>query len=121
MVMQVTPAGLNIRSVYELVEVRLGIRLDFAITNSKTIGTASEVIAKNNPGRTNLTIVNLSSNTMYLSPLDAASSTNGILIGAAGGSLTLNYWDDLIQPTLEWHAVASGSNSAVFTIEATIL
>ena len=113
--------GANIRSVYELVEVRLGIRLDFAITNSRVVGTASEVLAKNNPGRTNLTIVNLSSNTLYLSPLDTASSTNGILLGAAGGSLTLNYWDDLIQPTLEWHAIASGSNAAVCVIEATIL
>ena len=121
MVMQAIAEGANIRSVYELVEARLGIRLDFAITNSKTSGTASEVIALNNPGRTNLTIVNLSSNTLYLSPLDAASSTNGILLGAGGGSLTLNYWDDLIQPTLEWHAIASGSSSAVFTIEATII
>ena len=121
MVMQQTPSGVNIRSVYELVEARLGIRLDFAVTNSKTIGTSSEVIAKNNPGRTNLTIVNLSNNTLYLSPLDTASSTNGILLGSGGGSLALNYWDDLIQPTLEWHAIASGSGSAVFTIEATIL
>ena len=121
MVMQAIAEGENIRSVYELVEARLGIRLDFAITNSKTIGTASEVIALNNPGRTNLTIVNLSSNTLYLRPLAAASSTNGILLGAGGGSLTLNYWDDLIQPTLEWHAIASGSSSAVFTIEATII
>tara|TARA_R110000824_G_scaffold20909_1_gene78419 strand:+ start:135 stop:500 length:366 start_codon:yes stop_codon:yes gene_type:complete len=111
----------NIRSVYELVEARLGIHLDFAITNAKTIGTSSEVIAKNNPGRTNLTIVNLSSNTLYLSPLDTASTTNGILLGSGGGALALNYWDDLIQPTLEWHAIASGSSSAVFVIEATIL
>ena len=120
----VTQGGIvreNIRSVYELVEARLGIHLDFAITNSKTIGTASEIIAKNNPGRTNLTIVNLSSNTLYLSPLDTASTTNGILLGSGGGSLALNYWDDLIQPTLEWHAIASGSGSAVFVIEATIL
>ena len=121
MVMESPLAGVNVRSVYELVEVRLGIRLDFAITNSKTIGTTSEIIAKNNPGRTNLTIVNLSSNTLYLSPLDTASTTNGILLGSGGGALTLNYWDDLIQPTLEWHAIASGSSSAVFVIEATIL
>ena len=121
MVTQGLVTNTNIRSVYELVEARLGIRLDFALTNSKTIGTASEIIAKNNPGRTNLTIVNLSNNTLYLSPLDTASSTNGILLGAGGGSLTLNYWDDLIQPTLEWHAIASGGSSAVFVIEASIL
>ena len=121
MVTQGIEQGTNIRSVYELVEARLGIHLDFAITNSKTIGTTSEIIAKNNPGRTNLTIVNLSSNTLYLSPLYTASTTNGILLGSGGGALTLNYWDDLIQPTLEWHAIASGSSSAVFVIEATIL
>jgi len=121
MVLAAIPEGVNIRSVYELVEVRLGLRLDFTISASKTIGTASEVIAKNSPGRTNLTIINLSSNTLYVSPINAASTTNGILLGAAGGALTLNYNDDLIQPALEWHAIASGSSSAVFVIEAVLL
>ena len=101
--------------------MRLGLRLDFKISESKTIGTASEIIAQNNPGRTNLTIINLSSNTLYVTPLNTASSTNGILLGAGGGSLALNYNDDLIQPALEWHAVASGSSSAVFVIEAFLL
>ena len=121
MVLAAIPEGVNIRSVYQLVEVRLGLRLDFAISAAKTIGTTDEVIAQNNPGRTNLTIINLSLNTLYLAPLRPASSTNGILLGAGGGSLALNYNDDLIQPALEWHAVASGSGSAVFVIEAMLL
>jgi len=121
MVLAPIPEGVTIRSLYELVEARLGLRLDFKISASKTIGTASEIIAQNNPGRTNLTIVNLSSNTLYVAPLNTASSTNGILLGAAGGSLALNYNDDLIQPALEWHAIASGSGSAVFVIEAFLL
>jgi len=121
MVLAPVPEGTNIRSVYELVEVRLGLRLDFKVSASKTIGTASEIIAQNNPGRTNLTIVNLSSNTLYVSPLNAASSTNGILLGSGGGSLALNYNDDLLMPALEWHAIASSGSSAVFVIEAFLL
>lgn len=121
MVLAPVPEGVNIRSVYELVEVRLGLRLDFKISASKTIGTSSEIIAQNNPGRTNLTIINLSSNTLYVSPVNAASTGNGILLGSGGGALALNYNDDLIQPALEWHALASGSSSAVFVIEAFLL
>ena len=121
MVLAAIPEGVTIRSVYELVEVRLGLRLDFKVSAARAIGTASEIIATNNPGRTNLTIVNLSSNTLYVSPLNAASSTNGILLGAAGGSLALNYNDDLLLPALEWHAIASGSSSAVFVLEAFLI
>jgi len=121
MVLAPIPEGVTIRSLYELVEVRLGLRLDFKVSEAKTIGTTSEIIAQNNPGRTNLTIVNLSSNTLYVSPLNAASSTNGILLGSAGGSLALNYNDDLIQPALEWHAIASSGSSAVFVLEAFLL
>ena len=76
---------------------------------------------ENNPGRTNLTIVNLSSATVYLSPMSAASSSSGILLTASGGSLAMNYNDDLVLPTLEWHAIASASSSNVFVIEASIL
>ena len=121
MVLAPIPEGVTIRSLYELVEVRLGLRLDFKVSESKTIGTTSEIIAQNNPGRTNLTIINLSSNTLYVAPLNTASSTNGILLASGGGALALNYNDDLIQPALEWHAIASGSSSAVFVIEAFLI
>ena len=121
MVLAPVPEGTKIRSVYELVESRLGLRLDYEVSQSKTIGTTSTIIAANRPGRTNLTIVNLSSNTLYVSPINQASSTNGILLGAAGGSLALNYNDDLILPALEWHAIASSGSSAVFVIEAFLL
>ena len=108
----------NIRSVYELVEARLGLRLDFKISSAQTVGTSSETIAANNPGRTNLTIINVSTTTLYVAPVNVASSSNGIILAASGGSLSLNYNDDLIQPALQWNGVASGSGSAIFVIEA---
>ena len=120
----VTPAifeAPSVNSVYQLIEARLGVNVAFKLTGTTSVGTADVQLVENNPGRTNLTIVNLSSNTVYLSPMSAASSSSGILLTASGGSLAMNYNDALVLPTLEWHAIASGSSSNVFVIEASIL
>tara|TARA_R110002020_G_scaffold152949_3_gene332037 strand:- start:1041 stop:1424 length:384 start_codon:yes stop_codon:yes gene_type:complete len=120
----VTPAifeAPSVNSVYQLIEARLGVNVAFKLTGTTSVGTADVQLVENNPGRTNLTIVNLSSNTVYLSPMSAASSSSGILLTASGGSLAMNYNDDLVLPTLEWHAIASASSSNVFVIEASIL
>ena len=120
----VTPAifeAPSVNSVYQLIEARLGVNVAFKLTGTTSVGTADVQLVENNPGRTNLTIVNLSSNTVYLSPMSAASSSSGILLSASGGALAMIYNDDLVLPTLEWHAIASGSSSNVFVIEASIL
>ena len=111
----------SVQSVYQLIEARLGINVAFKLTGTVSVGTSDVQLVENNPGRTNLTIVNLSSNSIYLSPQSAATTSSGILLTASGGSLAMNYNDDLILPTLEWHALASGSSSNVFIIEASIL
>ena len=111
----------SVNSVYQLIEARLGVNVAFKLTGTTSVGTADVQLVENNPGRTNLTIVNLSSATVYLSPMSAASSASGILLTASGGSLAMNYNDDLVLPTLEWHAIASASSSNVFVIEASIL
>jgi len=110
-----------VRSVHELIEARFGINVVFKMTGTTSVGTSDVQLVENNPGRTNLSVINLSSNTIYLKPQETASSSSGILLTASGGALTMNYNDDLILPTLEWHAIASGSSSNVFVIEATIL
>ena len=120
----VTPAifeAPSVNSVYQLIEARLGVNVAFKLTGTTSVGTADVQLVENNPGRTNLIIVNLSSNTVYLAPMSVASSSSGILLTASGGSLAMNYNDDLVLPTLEWHAIASGSSSNVFVIEASIL
>jgi len=111
----------SVQSVYQLIEARLGINVAFKLTGTVSVGTSDVQLVENNPGRTNLTIVNLSGNSIYLSPQNAATTSSGILLTASGGSLAMNYNDDLILPTLEWHALASGSSSNVFIIEASIL
>ena len=111
----------SVQSVYQLIEARLGINVAFKLTGTVSVGTSDVQLVENNPGRTNLTVVNLSSNSIYLSPQSAATTSSGILLTASGGSLAMNYNDDLILPTLEWHALASGSSSNVFIIEASIL
>ena len=110
-----------VRSVHELIEARFGINVVFKMTGTTSVGTSDVQLVELYPGSTNLTIVKLTTNTIYLSPTQTASSSSGILLTASGGALTMNYNDDLILPTLEWRAIATGSSSNVFVIEATIL
>ena len=110
-----------VRSVHELIEARFGINVVFKMTGTISVGTSDVQLVENNPGRTNLTIINLSSNSVYVKPQGTPSSSSGILLTASGGALTMNYNDDLILPSLELRAIASGSSSNVFVIEATVL
>jgi len=109
-------------SVYELVERQFGVKLGMAEnTEGTTIGTTAGVIAKNNPRRVALVVVNLSANQIYIRPAQAPSATAGILVPPNGGSITMNANDDMILPSLEWQAVASGAASAYYTLELMIV
>ena len=64
----------SVQSVYQLIEARLGINVAFKLTGTTSVGTSDVQLVENNPGRTNLTIVNLSANSVYLSPQSAATT-----------------------------------------------
>lgn len=104
-----------INSVYDLISKQYGAKVSVEDpTTNLSIGTTDLIIAQNNPRRIALVVVNLSANTLYLKPKAPATTTNGIILIANGGSMSLNFLEDLHLPAQEWHAIASGAASAIY-------
>jgi len=105
----------QIRSVYELIAKEYGAEVSAEDpADNLSIGVADLIICRNNPRRVALVIINLSVNVVYVKPGSIATTTSGIRLGAAGGSVSLNWQSDLHLPSLEWHAIASGAASAIY-------
>ena len=105
----------RVRSVYELISNEFGadVAADDPTTNL-SIGTADLIIAQNNPRRLALVIINLSANVVYVKPGSPAATTSGIRLAPSGGSVSMDWRNDLHLPSLEWHAIASGAGSAIY-------
>ena len=108
-------------SVYDLLARELGAKLAFRFGEAATADIASKIIARNDPGRVALIIVNLSAATVRVRPLSPASATAGIVLTASGGSVAMNWRDDAILQALEWHAQASADTSAILVIEVIMI
>jgi hypothetical protein len=76
-------------------------------------------VIQSNPDRLGLLILNLSTNTMYISITNGVSATDGIRLGANGGSLSLNVTDDGMIQTRTWYGVSTGAGSSVYVLELT--
>lgn len=93
-----------------------GGRFDATDTPAQ-VGTSSAVLVKNNPERVNLLVINLSVNTVYLRPNNPATTAAAIILAPNGGSFSTNLLEDLVLPSYQYHAVASGAASDVLVIE----
>jgi hypothetical protein len=109
----------NIGSVYDLLAARLGVRGISVRPNfsASDLDIASKIIAENDPARVALLVVNLGSSVGYIRPLGVPTSTAGIRLGASGGSMSINWQDDMALPALEWQGIAEADNSALFVLE----
>jgi hypothetical protein len=106
------------RTLADLVKERYGVNT-FSRDNPvvAAVGVTAIPIARQNPNRIWLTIVNLSANVLYVGPFADVAATKGIYLGANGGSLTINYLDDMELPGREWSAIATGAASAILVVE----
>ena len=106
------------RTVSQLLRAQLNLD-GFTRENpeSTVIGVAAEVVARNNPNRAALLIVNLSVNDMYARPRVAPTASAGIRIGPGGGNMVIRWDDDFELPTAEWQLIATGANSAYYLLE----
>jgi len=109
------------RSVYDLLARQYGVQVSTAQNPDATsLGTTDAIVARTNPRRVGLTVINLSVNNIYLRPLTPASASAGILLVPQGGSLTVTWQDDLALPALEWHGIADAAGSAIFVQEVLV-
>ena len=86
-----------------------------------TVGLTAARILTNNPRRVSFTLFNLSVNTIYLSLTAAVAATRGFRIAPNGGSLIVAYDRDFTLVCREWYAIATGANSAIYTLENYII
>lgn len=106
------------KTLADLLKERLGVdTYERVSAPGFQVGTSIISVARQNPNRVALLFVNLSANTVYLSPDGVPSSTHGIALGANGGFLALNYRDDMSLCGMEWAGIASGAGSDIFVLE----
>lgn len=79
----------------------------------QTVGNLVVKLLSNNPNRVGLTFINLGAQNAYLYLNGQVSSTNGIFLAANGGSIALNWRDDMTLITNEWDAIAPGGNTTI--------
>lgn len=110
-----------ITSIQDMLSERYGVR----VTSNEapagtTVGVAVGLVLPNNPRRLAFVLVNMSANAIYVSPDADCAATHGIVLVPNGGTLALNYREDLILPSLNWYAIAAGAGSALYWLEAVI-
>lgn len=103
-------------ALQQYVEDLVGGQFTVQIT-MPTIGTVPTKVVGNNFERMALTIINTGSVSLLLSPLVSVAAAQGIILGAAGGSLSVNARDDLILPGWEWWGLGSGGTPTTLVIE----
>ncbi len=84
------------------------------------VGVVVGQLLKQNANRIFVIVVNLSPNTISTSPDGVPSATHGITLGPGGGSLIMNFRDDLDLVGLEWAAIATAAGSDVLVVEGLI-
>ncbi len=84
---------------------------------SVVIGVTAEIVARNNPNRAALLIVNLSTDDMFARPRLAPSAIAGIRLGPSGGALVVRWDEDFELPTAEWQLIADLAASPYYLLE----
>ena len=112
----------TIKSLGDYLRAKFGAEVTYNINPVvSSVGTTATEVARHNPRRMGLTIVNLSSNILYVAPDNNVSATRSVLLPSNGGGLSLSADDDFILPMVNWFAVASGASSAVFVVEVVLV
>ena len=112
----------QIQTVQDMIRAEYGVDCTVFTNREQTqVTTADRVIAKQNPKRLGLVVVNLSANIVYIRPIAAASATEAIQLNASGGMVSMNVHDDFVLPTMEWHGLGAAVNLAILVIEVCII
>lgn len=76
-------------------------------TTLNLVALTTVEIAKGDPERVSLTLINMGSDAIFVAPSSRiASNLQGILLSPSGGFLIMTMRDDFVLPILSWHARA---------------
>lgn len=81
-----------------------------------TVGTDVQELLGGDPERVQVVVVNLSANTVFIGWRSNVSATNGIRLGANGGSASFNADDDATLPSRQLFGVASAIGSQIYML-----
>ena len=107
------------KTIRDLLLARLGApTTPFTNRAGSSVGTTAALVLRNDPSRIAFLFVNLSLNTIFLTPVGVPSSTNGIALAASGGSVMVLWEEDGEMTAWEWRAVATAAASTFLALEA---
>lgn len=108
-------------NVHELLEKVYEVKTTYEINPEvDEVGVAKVRFLPYNPRRLSFVVCNLSANNIFIAPESTVSVTRGILLVPNGGTLSMVWTEDFELSCLEWYAIASGANSAIFVLETLI-
>lgn len=104
----------------EYVEKRWGIRTRLVPLNSVAVNITDTILAKNNPRRFMLMLINFGTGTVYVNFGAAPVAGSSVPLSPNGGALTLEVDEDGELTTYDIHAIASaaGNNVGVWEVES---
>lgn len=106
------------KSLHQLIQDEFGIKV-YVQTNVLVtqIETAITKVIPNNPNRLGFIFMNLGATSIYLAPHTDPSATNGIFLGASGGTLTLKWDEDFDLVGYSWYGIAIAVASECYSLE----
>ncbi|MDO8682635.1 MAG: hypothetical protein Q7N50_04050 [Armatimonadota bacterium] len=105
------------KTVYTLLREKYGVDMDWReITDANDVDATDKIIARENPNRAALIVINTSTGTIYLRPRISATTSAGIVLVPSGGSMSISAPEDGPLAAYEWHAIGSAGNLAFLAI-----
>lgn len=110
------------KTLMELLSNEYGLSVHPGIDSGVvSVGGTVQKVLPNNPNRVGLTFINNSANTMYLNITNNYAAGQGIFLAGNGGSIALNWRDDMTLISNEWDAVCPGGASNLQILEVVTL
>ncbi len=102
----------------ELLESLYGVKTTYRVNpNISTVGVTASKLLNNNPNRVSFIIVNMSVNSLYISPTIDVSSTKGIYIAPNGGFASFQWDRDFELVSQEWWCIGGAAGTTLYVLE----
>ncbi len=109
------------RTVREVLAALRGVTTTPRINRQgNTVINLDIILMKNDPSRLFFMVANFGPQDVVMAPLALPFGNQGVRIPANGGALTVQFDEDGEVVAYEWHAIAAGGATTVFTLEAVI-